>query len=105
MASETATLGIAVATTAAVITCPWNLPEATWAVAGAVLLVAFGLLPLADAFAGIAKGEDVYLFLIGMMLLSELARQEGLFDWLATHAVGHAGGSPRRLFALIYGVG
>jgi arsenical pump membrane protein len=105
MASETAALGIAVVTTAAVIARPWNLPEAIWAVAGAALLVAFGLLPLADALAGIAKGEDVYLFLIGMMLLSELARQEGLFDWLATHAVGHARGSPRRLFALIYGVG
>jgi arsenical pump membrane protein len=105
MASETATLGIAAVATAAVIARPWNLPEAIWAVAGAILLVAFGLLPVGDAFAGIAKGTDVYLFLIGMMLLAELARKEGLFDWLATHAVGHARGSPRRLFALIYGVG
>src|SRR5579884_3682361 len=105
MASETATLGIAAVATAAVIARPWNLPEAIWAVAGAVLLVAFGLLPLTDALAGIAKGTDVYLFLIGMMLLAELARREGLFDWLATHAVGYARGSPRRLFALIYGVG
>jgi hypothetical protein len=29
----------------------------------------------------------VYLFLAGMMLLSEVARQEGLFDWLVTLAV------------------
>jgi arsenical pump membrane protein len=105
VASETATLGIAAVATAAVIARPWNLPEAIWAVAGAILLVAFGLLPLNDALAGIAKGTDVYLFLVGMMLLAELARQEGLFDWLATHAVGHARGSTRRLFALIYGVG
>src|SRR5579872_1581307 len=105
MTSETATLSIAAIATAAVIARPWNLPEAIWAIAGAVLLVAFGLLPLNDALAGIAKGTDVYLFLVGMMLLAELARQEGLFDWLATHAVGHARGSPRRLFALIYGVG
>ncbi|HLW90089.1 MAG TPA: arsenic transporter [Roseiarcus sp.] len=105
MASETATLSIAAVATAAVIARPWNLPEAIWAIAGAILLVAFGLLPLDDALAGIAKGTDVYLFLIGMMLLAELARKEGLFDWLATHAVGHARGSPRRLFALIYGVG
>src|SRR5579883_2146496 len=105
MASETATLGIAALATAAVIARPWNLPEAIWAIAGAVLLVAFGLLPLNGALAGIAKGTDVYLFLIGMMLLAELARQEGLFDWLATHAVNYARGSPRRLFALIYGVG
>src|SRR3984957_20401990 len=105
MATETATWGIAALATAAVIARPWNLPEAIWAVAGAIFLVAFGLLPFADALEGIAKGTDVYLFLIGMMLLAELARKEGLFDWLATHAVGHARGSPRRLFALIYGVG
>src|SRR5579872_4401286 len=105
MASETATWGIAAITTAAVIARPWNLPEAIWAVAGAILLVAFGLLPLTDALAGVAQGTDVYLFLVGMMLLAELARKEGLFDWLATHAVAHARGSPRRLFALIYGVG
>ena len=58
-------------------------PEAVWAVAGAALLVASGLLPAAAAWAGVAKGADVYLFLTGMMLLSELARREGLFDCLA----------------------
>src|SRR5258708_35761616 len=40
-----------------------------------------------------------------MMLLAELARQEGLFDWLAALAVEHARGSPQRLFALVYAVG
>ncbi len=39
------------------------------------------------------------------MLLSELARREGVFDWCASVAVGHAKGSPARLFWLIYGVG
>src|SRR5437879_12331315 len=51
------------------------------------------------------KGIDVYLFLTGMMLIAELARQEGLFDWLAALAVEHARGSPQRLFALVYAVG
>jgi arsenical pump membrane protein len=32
----------------------------------------------------VAKGNDVYLFLIGMMLLSELAREQGVFDWVAS---------------------
>jgi arsenical pump membrane protein len=40
-----------------------------------------------------------------MMLIAELARREGLFDWLAALAVGHARGSPQRLFALVYAVG
>ena len=40
-----------------------------------------------------------------MMLLSELGRREGLFDWIAVLAVNHAQGSPRRLFLLVYLVG
>jgi len=39
------------------------------------------------------------------MLLSELGRREGLFDWIAVLAVNHAKGSPRRLFLLVYLVG
>ena len=81
---------------------PWHVPEAVWAVAGAVALVVLGLLPWTDAVNGMQKGIDVYLFLIGMMLVAELARREGLFDWLAALAVQHARGSPQRLFLLIY---
>src|SRR6185312_11214790 len=90
---------------ACVIIRPFRLPEAIWAVAGAVPLVALGLLPLGDAMAGMRKGVDVYLFLTGMMLIAELARLEGLFDWLAAVAVEHARGSPQRLFLLVYAVG
>jgi arsenical pump membrane protein len=53
----------------------------------------------------VLAGTNVYLFLAGMMLLSELARQERLFDWLAGYAVAHSQGSPRRLFVLLYAVG
>jgi arsenical pump membrane protein len=96
---------IAALATAGVVVRPWRLPEGVWAVLGAVALVACGLLPWSGALAGILNGLDVYLFLAGMMLLAELARQEGLFDWLAALAVEHAKGSPHRLFALIYVVG
>jgi len=108
MAPSTANLAIwtiAAIATAAVIIRPFRLPEALWAIGGAALLLATGLLPLSAGLAAIAKGLDVYLFLIGMMLLSEVARREGLFDWVAAYAVNHAKGSPRRLFLLIYGVG
>jgi arsenical pump membrane protein len=100
-----ATWSIVALAIAGVILRPWRLPEAIWAVGGAAALVAFGLLPLADAWTGIAKGGDVYLFLTGMMLIAELARTEGLFDWLAGIAASHARGSAQRLFALIYVVG
>lgn len=89
--------GIGLAATAGVILRPFKWPEAIWAVTGAVLLVALGLLPLNLAWQAIGKGSDVYLFLIGMMLLSELGRREGLFDWIAVLAVNHAKGSPRKL--------
>jgi len=103
--SEQVTLGVAALATAGVILRPFNWPEAIWAVGGAVLLLLFGLIPGSEALKGIARGTDVYLFLIGMMLLAEIARYEGLFDWLAVEAMRHARGSPIRLFALIYGVG
>ncbi len=97
--------GIAAAATAGVITRPFNWPEAIWAAAGALLLVALGLLPVDLAIHAIGKGTDVYLFLFGMMLLSEVGRREGLFDWVAVLAVNHANGSPRKLFLLVYLVG
>jgi len=34
---------------------PWKLPEATWAVTGAVMLIVFGLLPWSDAQKAVAK--------------------------------------------------
>jgi arsenical pump membrane protein len=40
-----------------------------------------------------------------MMLLSETARREGVFDWVASLAVSRARGSPKRLFLLIFAVG
>lgn len=104
-ASPWPTWGIAAAATAGVIIRPFAWPEFIWAVAGAVLLVALGLLPLHDALTGVARGTDVYLFLIGMMLLAELARYEGLFEWLASRAAQLARGSAKRLFALVYVVG
>ena len=100
-----AIFAIAVLATAGVILRPFNLHEAVWAVAGAVLLVVLRLISLPEALAGVTKGTDVYLFLFGMMLLAEIARAEGLFDWLAAVAAGHAQGSARRLFLLTYGVG
>lgn len=88
-----------------VITRPFDWPEAVWASAGAVVLVATKLLPLAAGWDGVRKGTDVYLFLLGMMALAEVARREGLFDWLANLAVSKSKGSASRLFLLIYGVG
>ncbi|MFY1045768.1 arsenic transporter [Chryseobacterium sp. GP-SGM7] len=88
-----------------VIIRPFKIQESIWAVSGAVLLLIFGSITYQDAWKGIIKGLDVYLFLIGMMTLSESARKEGLFDWLASHAINLAAGSSSKLFVLIYLIG
>jgi arsenical pump membrane protein len=84
---------------------PRGIAEVWWIGGGASLLVVLRLVPLTLAGKAVAEGSDVYLFLIGMMLLSELAREQGVFDWVASVAVRGAQGSCSRLFALIYGVG
>jgi len=105
LASPWSIWGIAGIATAGVIIRPFGWPEFVWAVGGALLLVLLGLLSPAEAWSGIARGADVYLFLTGMMLLSELARLHGLFDWLAARAAALAKGSAARLFSLVFGVG
>ena len=84
---------------------PRGIREAWWISGGALLLVGFRLVPLKLAGQAVAKGTDVYLFLMGMMLLSELAREQGVFDWVSSVAVRGAKGRCSRLFLLVYGVG
>ena len=74
MTANWAIWGISALATAGVILRAFNLPEAIWAVAGAIALVCLGLLPVSNALVGVEKGLDVYLFLAGMMLLAEIAR-------------------------------
>jgi arsenical pump membrane protein len=87
------------------LTRPRGILEVWWISGGALLLIALRLVPLKLAGQAVAKGSDVYLFLIGMMLLSELAREQGVFDWVASVAVRGANGSCSRLFLLVYGAG
>lgn len=81
---------------------PRGIAEWVWITGTAVLLVLTGLLPLSGAVVAIREGYEVYLFLAGMMLFAETARQEGVFDWVADIAVHHARGSAGRLFVWIY---
>ena len=84
---------------------PRGIQEVWWISGGVCLLLAFRLIPLNLAANAVAKGTDVYLFLTGMMLLAELAREQGVFDWVSSIAVRHAKGSCARLFLLVYLVG
>jgi len=88
-----------------VLVRPKKISEAIWAALGALLLVLLRVIPVHDALAAVRQGTDVYLFLTGMMLLAELARREGFFDWAAFIALKVAKGSHKRLFAIVYAVG
>lgn len=98
-------IGISALSILLMLVRPKNLPEVYWVGAGAALLVLLRLIPLRLAGKAIAEGSDVYFFLIGMMLLSALARENGVFDWVASTSIKAANGSPSRLFAIIYAVG
>jgi arsenical pump membrane protein len=98
-------VGVTAAAFAAVLIRPWKMPEAIWPIAGALILMSTGLLSASESLNGVLDGLDVYLFLTGMMLMAEVARESGLFDWLAALAASWADGSSRRLFWLVYLVG
>jgi arsenical pump membrane protein len=84
---------------------PRNIPEVYWISGGVLLLLGLRLVPLQLAGRAVVKAGDVCFFLTGMMLLSELAREHEVFEWLSSIAVRSAKGSCVRLFALVYGVG
>ncbi len=84
---------------------PRDVAEGWWVAGGALLLVALRLISAPAALHAVAEGTDVYLFLIGMMLLSELARDQGVFDWLSSVAMRDAKGSCFRLFCAVSIVG
>jgi arsenical pump membrane protein len=96
---------IALAAIMLILVRPFGVAEAWWASGAAVLLVVLRLIEPKTAVQAVGKGTDVYLFLAGMMMISELARREGVFDWLAQHAVRAAKGSMSRLFVVIYAAG
>jgi arsenical pump membrane protein len=84
---------------------PRGVPEAYWIGGGVLLLLMLRLIDLRLAWRAFGKALDVCFFLVGMMLVCELAREHGVFDWLAAIAVRSADGSCLKLFALVYAVG
>lgn len=99
------TWAIVLASIGAIVVRPWQRPEWMWALGGAAILVALRIVSVPAAIAAVGRGTDVYFFLIGMLVLGELCRASGLFDWLATIAVDLARGSAARFYSLVFIVG
>ena len=105
MGGHALTFAIALVTFGAIVVRPFRVAEAWWAGFGALALVTFGLIPAGAAWQAVERGADVYLFLLGMLLLAEILRVEGVFERLAARALRLAGASQFALFALVFGVG
>lgn len=89
---------IALLTLIGIMTRPYKFNEAVFALAGALLLLIFGLINPLDAGTTLLKDWNTFFFFLGMMSLSALAEVAGLFDWLAVQAARLAGNSSKRLF-------
>ena len=64
---------VGVLTLAGIMTRPFGLNEATIALAGAAVLLLFGLIGPAEALLTVLRDWNTFLFFLGMMCLSTLA--------------------------------
>jgi len=104
-AHDVAAALLALATIALIIVRPWRIQEWIWAVAGAGMAILTGLISVPSALLSIGHGWNVYLFLAGILLFAEVARQHGVFHALAGIALRAARGSQFRLFTLFFAAG
>ena len=98
-------LVILAATLVGILWRPRGISEAWIAAAGAVAMVLIGPMPLADLPDLVRSTADVLLFLTGMMLLTVLVEQAGVFDVLAEGCARLARGSGIVLFCLVFLLG
>ncbi len=98
-------LAIFVATLLAVLVRPRGVNEGISALIGASLMVVTGVVPVSVALHVLAVKWDVFLFFLGMLTVSAVAEQAGLFAWMAAGAARLSGGSQRRLFLNVFVLG
>jgi arsenical pump membrane protein len=101
---DVAVAAILVGTLAGILVRPWGRSEAWPAAMGAVLVAASGAVGRDDLRASLDQTAGVLLFLLGMMLLSWVADQAGVFAWLAEGCAVLARGSGWGLFAAVVGL-
>ena len=99
------TLFIFVLTLALILLRPRGMHEAWATVIGGALMLFFGLETPRQAGQTLAQGLDVLLFLLALLLLSDLLRASGFFDWAAIHAARAARGDGRELYRNVFLLG
>jgi Na+/H+ antiporter NhaD/arsenite permease-like protein len=80
-----------------------RVPKLVTALAGAGVILAFGVASSEDAFYSHDTGVDwdVIFLLLGMMIIVGILRQTGVFEYIAIWAAKRAKGSPFRVMVLL----
>ena len=92
-------------TLALILTRPRGLSEAWATVLGGGLMLLLRLETPAQAWSTVAQGSGVLLFLLGLLILSDLLRVSGFFEWAAILAARAAKGDGRALYRNVFLLG
>ncbi|MDM7998705.1 MAG: ArsB/NhaD family transporter [Dehalococcoidia bacterium] len=88
-----------------IIVRPKPLNEGTAAALGAIAILIAGVISLDDVYDVFRGTDNILLFFLGLMIISAITDQAGIFRWCAHEAVGLAQGSARRLLLVVFGLG
>jgi arsenical pump membrane protein len=97
--------GIFVATLAAIMIRPFKMNEAIAAASGAALMLLGGFIRFDEALNVLAREWNTFGFFLGLMLISALAEEAGIFEALADAAARWGRGSAVRLYLAVFAVG
>jgi arsenical pump membrane protein len=96
---------IFVATLAAIMIRPFKLNEAFAAAAGAVLMVLGGFIRPDEVLNVFTHEWNTFGFFLGLMVISAVAEEAGIFEALANAAARWGRGSAVRLYLAVFAVG
>jgi arsenical pump membrane protein len=99
------TLGIFFLTLVLILRKPFGLHEAWGTLAGAALMLAFGLVTIPQSCQTVLEGANVLLFLLALMVLSALLDLAGFFEWAAILAARGCDGDGQRLYRNVFLLG
>jgi arsenical pump membrane protein len=99
------TLLIFALTLGLIILRPRGLNEAWATVIGGSLMLLLHLETPSQAWKSVAEGKNVLLFLLGLLIFSDLLRASGFFEWAAIHAARAAKGNGVALYRNVFLLG
>ena len=95
-------LGIVALTLLTIVVQPRGITEVWPALIGGGAMLLLGAVSLPEALEVLHQTADILLFLLGMMVLTWLAEQAGVFEWLAESMARLARGSGPLLYTLVF---